>query len=240
AEGKNGTPDIGRGRKVKVEFASVNPTGPLHVGHGRVAVIGDVLARLHKAVGFDVEREYYVNDAGKQMENLGRSLYARYQELLGVPSEFPVDGYPGDYVKELAATVKTENGSKYTAVSEDAAVEFFTRYGGETLLQAIKNQLSEFGIHFDSFFSEKALRDRNEVVKTIELLRSRGLIYAQDGAEWFRSTEFGDDKDRTVIKSDGELTYFASDIAYSETSSRENSISLSTSGVPIIMAMCRA
>jgi len=131
-----------------------------------------------------------------------------------VPSEFPVDGYPGDYVKELAVTVKTENDSEYTAVSEDAAVEFFTRYGGETLLQAIKNQLSEFGIHFDSFFSEKAWRDRNEVVKTIERLRSRGLIYAQDGAEWFRSTEFGDDKDRTVIKSDGELTYFASDIAY--------------------------
>src|SRR5262250_219233 len=214
AQGKNSTPDIGRGRKVQVEFASVNPTGPLHVGHGRVAVIGDVLARLHKTVGFDVEREYYVNDAGKQMENLGRSLYARYQELLGVPSEFPVDGYPGDYVKELAATVKTENDSEYTAVSEDAAVEFFTRYGGETLLQAIKNQLSEFGIHFDSFFSEKAWRDRNEVVKTIERLRSRGLIYAQDGAEWFRSTEFGDDKDRTVIKSDDELTYFASDIAY--------------------------
>src|SRR5215475_3935415 len=214
AEGKNDTPDIGRGRKMQVEFASVNPTGPLHVGHGRVAVIGDVLARLHKAVGFDVEREYYVSDAGKQMENLGRLLYARYQELLGVPSEFPVDGYPGDYVKELAATVKTENDSEYTAVSEDAAVEFFTRYGGETLLQAIKNQLSEFGIHFDSFFSEKAWRDRNEVVKTIERLRSRGLIYAQDGAEWFRSTEFGDDKDRTVIKSDGELTYFASDIAY--------------------------
>ena len=199
---------------MQVEFASVNPTGPLHVGHGRVAVIRDVLARLHKAVGFDVEREYYVSDAGKQMENLGRLLYARYQELLGVPSEFPVDGYPGDYVKELAAPVKTENDSEYTAVSEDAAVEFFTRYGGETLLQAIKNQLSEFGIHFDSFFSEKALRDRNEVVKTIERLRSRGLIYAQDGAEWFRSTEFGDDKDRTVIKSDGELTYFASDIAY--------------------------
>ena len=214
AQGKNSTPDIGRGRKVQIEFASVNPTSPLHVGHGRVAVIGDVLARLHKTVGFDVEREYYVNDAGKQMENLGRSLYARYQELLGVPYEFPVDGYPGDYVKELAATVKTENGAKYTAVSEDAAVEFFTRYGGDKLLQTIKNQLSEFGIHFDSFFSEKALRDRNEVVKTIELLRARGLIYAQDGAEWFRSTEFGDDKDRTVIKRDGELTYFASDIAY--------------------------
>jgi arginyl-tRNA synthetase len=214
AEGKEGDLDIGRGRKVQVEFASVNPTGPLHVGHGRVAVIGDVLGRLHKAVGFDVEREYYVNDAGKQMENLGRSLYARYQELLGVPFEFPVDGYPGDYVKELAEEVKNDNGSKFTAVSQDTAIEFFTRYGGEALLQTIKNQLGEFGIHFDSFFSEKALRGRNEVVETLERLRSRGLIYSQDGAEWFRSTEFGDDKDRTVIKSDGELTYFASDIAY--------------------------
>jgi arginyl-tRNA synthetase len=214
AEGKEGNLDIGRGRKVQVEFASVNPTGPLHVGHGRVAVMGDVLGRLHKAVGFDVEREYYVNDAGKQMENLGRSLYARYQELLGVPFEFPVDGYPGDYVKELAEEVKNDNGSKFTAVSQDTAIEFFTRYGGEALLQTIKNQLGEFGIHFDSFFSEKALRGRNEVVETLERLRLRGLIYSQDGAEWFRSTEFGDDKDRTVIKSDGELTYFASDIAY--------------------------
>ena len=214
AAGKEADLDIGRGRKVQVEIASVNPTGPLHVGHGRVAVMGDVLARLHKAVGFDIEREYYVNDAGKQMENLGRSLYARYQELLGMPSEFPVDGYPGDYVKELAETVKSENGSKFTAVSQDAAIEFFTRYGGNALLQTIKNQLGEFGIHFDAFFSEKALRERNEVVETLERLRSRGLIYSQDGAEWFRSTEFGDDKDRTVIKSDGELTYFASDIAY--------------------------
>ena len=214
ADGKEGSLDIGQGGKVQVEFASVNPTGPLHVGHGRVAVIGDVLTRLHEAVGFDVEREYYVNDAGKQMENLGRSLYARYQELLGMPYEFPVDGYPGDYVKELAEAVNGENGSKFAAVSQDAAIEFFTRYGGDALLQTIKNQLGEFGIHFDSFFSEKALRERNEVVETIELLRSRGLIYAQGGAEWFRSTEFGDDKDRTVIKSDGELTYFASDIAY--------------------------
>jgi len=214
AEAKEGNLNIGRGRKVQVEIASVNPTGPLHVGHGRVAVIGDVLSRLHQAVGFEVEREYYVNDAGKQMENLGRSLYARYQELLGVSSEFPVDGYPGDYVKELAQAVKSENGSKFTAVSEDAAIEFFTRYGGDALLQTIKNQLGEFGIHFDSFFSETALRERNEVVETIERLRSQGFIYSQDGAEWFRSTEFGDDKDRTVIKSDGELTYFASDIAY--------------------------
>ena len=110
--------------------------------------------------------------------------------------------------------MKNDNGSKFTAVSQDTAIEFFTRYGGEALLKTIKNQLGEFGIHFDSFFSEKELRGRNEVVETLERLRSRGLIYSQDGAEWFRSTEFGDDKDRTVIKSDGELTYFASDIAY--------------------------
>ena len=214
AEGKEGNLNIGRGRKIQVEFASVNPTGPLHVGHGRVAVTGDVLARLHQAVGFDVEREYYVNDAGKQMENLGRSLYARYQELLGVPSEFPVDGYPGDYVKELAQKVKGANGSRFTEVPQDAAIEFFTQYGGDALLQTIRNQLEDFGIHFDSFFSEKRLREKDEVTETIKFLRSRGLIYSQDGAEWFKSTEFGDDKDRTVIKSDGELTYFAGDMAY--------------------------
>jgi arginyl-tRNA synthetase len=211
---KEGHVDFGRGRKVLVEFASVNPTGPLHVGHGRVAVIGDVLARLHKAVGFEIEREYYVNDAGKQMENLGRSVYARYQELLGMPSEFPVDGYPGDYVRELAEKVKSVDGSRFAGVSQEAAVEFFTQYGGDALLQTIRNQLDDFGIHFDSFFSEKRLRERNEVAETIGLLRSRGMIYSQDGAEWFRSKQFGDDKDRTVIKSDGELTYFASDIAY--------------------------
>ena len=211
---KEGHVDFGRGRKVLVEFASVNPTGPLHVGHGRVAVMGDVLARLHKAVGFEIEREYYVNDAGKQMENLGRSVYARYQELLGMPSEFPVDGYPGDYVKELAEKVKSVDGSRFAGVSQEAAVECFTQYGGDALLQTIRNQLDDFGIHFDSFFSEKKLREKNEVAETIELLRSRGLIYSQDGAEWFRSKQFGDDKDRTVIKSDGELTYFASDIAY--------------------------
>ena len=214
AEGKEGSVDIGRGRKVQVEFASVNPTGPLHVGHGRVAVTGDVLARLHQAVGFDVEREYYVNDAGKQMENLGRSLYMRYQELLGIPSEFPVDGYPGDYVKELAQKVKDANGSRFTEVPQDTAIEFFTQYGGDALLQAIRKQLEDFGIHFDSFFSEKRLREKDEVAETIEFLRSRGLIYSQDGAEWFKSTGFGDDKDRAVIKSDGELTYFAGDIAY--------------------------
>ena len=214
AAGKEAQIDLGHGERVQVEFASVNPTGPLHVGHGRVAVIGDVLARLHQATGFEVEREYYVNDAGKQMENLGLSLYARYRELFGEKVDFPQDGYPGDYVKEIAAQFKQQHGGKLLSESKETAIEFFRQYGGDALLTTIRHQLDAFSIRFDSFFSEEALRERGEVEQTLELLRSRGLIYSQDGAEWFKSMQFGDDKDRTVIKSDGELTYFASDVAY--------------------------
>ncbi len=214
AADKNLRLNIGRGQKVQVEFASVNPTGPLHVGHGRVAVIGDVLARLHEATGFDVEREYYVNDAGNQMENLGLSLYARYRELFGEQVEFPEGGYPGDYVKEIAAEVKARDGDKYLRVDKENAVKFFRQYGGDCLLNIIRGQLGEFGIRVDSYFSETAMRERSEVAGSMERLRALGLLYAQDGAEWYRSTQFGDDKDRTVIKSDGELTYFAADIAY--------------------------
>jgi len=214
AGGKETKLDIGGGRKVQIEFASVNPTGPLHVGHGRVAVIGDVLAGLHEAVGFEVQREYYVNDAGRQMESLGLSIYARYRELLGEEVNFPEDGYPGEYVREIAAQVKQRDGDRFLKEPREAAVGYFMQYGGNALLETIRKQLGEFGIQFDSFFSEKTLRGRNEVIQTMELLRSRGLIYSQDGAEWFKSTQFGDDKDRTVVKSDGELTYFASDIAY--------------------------
>ena len=220
AEGKEANLDIGRGRKVQVELASVNPTGPLHVGHGRVAVIADVLARLHEVVGFKVEREYYVNDAGQQMEKLGLSIYARYRELFGERIDFPEDGYPGDYVKEIAAKIKQQSGDQYLKVTKDEAVGFFRKYGSDSLLETIRNQLGEFGIQVDRFFSEeKELRQappdgRTDVALSMDLLRERGLLYIQDGAEWFKSTRFGDDKDRTVVKSDGELTYFASDIAY--------------------------
>jgi arginyl-tRNA synthetase len=220
AEGKGGSLDVGRGRKVQVELASVNPTGPLHVGHGRVAVLGDVLARLHEAVGYKVEREYYVNDGGRQMENLGLSIHARYRELFGERVDFPAEGYPGDYIKEIAAEIAQRSRDKYLQVSKDEAVGFFRQYGSASLLETIRNQLGEFGIRVDRFFSEeKELRQalpggRSEVVASMELLRERGLLYIEDGAEWFRSTQFGDDKDRTVVKSDGELTYFASDIAY--------------------------
>ena len=214
AAGKNAELDLGQGERVQVEFASVNPTGPLHVGHGRVAVIGDVLARLHEATGFNVEREYYVNDAGNQMENLGLSILARYRESFGEKVEFPEGGYPGDYVAEIAAQVKQEHGNQFLREPQEAAVKFFREHGGDALLGTIRDQLKNFGIEFDSFFSEKAMRERSEVDQAMVELRSRGLLYTQDGAEWYRSTQFGDDKDRAVIKSDGELTYFAADIAY--------------------------
>jgi arginyl-tRNA synthetase len=214
AAGRNGAVDLGHGQKVQVEFASVNPTGPLHVGHGRVAVIGDVLARLHQAAGYQVEREYYVNDAGKQMENLGLSIYARYREIFGEKVEFPEGGYPGDYVREIATEIKQQHGDKFLRADKDEAVKFFRQYGGGALLDTIRAQLKDFGIEFDSFFSEKRMRERGDVAEAMEHLRARGLLYCQDGAEWYKSTQFGDDKDRTVIKSDGELTYFAADIAY--------------------------
>jgi arginyl-tRNA synthetase len=211
--------DVGRGRRVHVEIASVNPTGPLHVGHARVAVIGDTLARLHEAVGFSVDREYYVNDAGRQMENLGLSIYARYCELSGAPVDFPKDGYPGDYVRDIAAQLRQEDGDKFLKEPKAAAVDYFRQYGGRFLLETIRRQLDAFGVAVDRFFYERDLTDAplrgpSAVTLTLDLLRARGLLYTQDGAEWFRSTQFGDDKDRTVVKSDGDLTYFATDIAY--------------------------
>jgi arginyl-tRNA synthetase len=206
--------DLGGGARVQVEFASANPTGPLHVGHGRVAVIGDVLARMLAAAGFTVEREYYVNDSGRQIEQLGLSVYARYRELHGERVEFPADGYPGDYVREVAAAAKDRWGEKFLKENREEAVAFLSDFGGRTLLDGIRADLGQFGIAFDSFISEKALREQDEVGRTIDLLRARGLLYREEGAEWFRATAYGDDKDRTVVKSDGELTYFASDIAY--------------------------
>jgi arginyl-tRNA synthetase len=208
------TPNLGRGGKVQVEFASANPTGPLHVGHGRVAVIGDVLARLLGATGFTVEREYYVNDTGNQMEKLGQSIYVRYRELFGEKIDFPEGGYPGDYVRELAMEARQRWGEKFLSEPQDAAAAFFSQYGGENLLATIRDDLSRFGIGFDSFVSEKDLRARGEVEKTIALLAGRNMLYEQEGARWFKSTAYGDDKDRPLVKSDGELTYFASDIAY--------------------------
>jgi len=212
--GREGRLNLGQGTRVQVEFASANPTGPLHVGHGRVAVIGDVLARLLAEVGFTVEREYYVNDTGGQIEKLGLSLYLRYRELYGEAIEFPADGYPGEYVREIAQEVKKQWGEKFLSEDKEKAVEFLSRYGAETCLADIRADLNEFGISFDSYMSEKEMKERGEVEETIELLRARSLIYSEGGAQWFKATAYGDDKDRPVAKQSGDFTYFASDIAY--------------------------
>src|SRR5581483_1633605 len=173
-----------------------------------------VLARLLDAAGFVIEREYYVNDAGNQMEKLGQSIYARYRELFGEKIDFPEDGYPGEYVKDVAAEAKQRWGDKYLSASQEQAVAFFRQYGGERLLEIIRADLAAFGISLDSFVSEKELRARGAVEQTLAQLAARGMLYDLDGARWFKSTAFGDDKDRPLVKSDGELTYFASDIAY--------------------------
>lgn len=209
-----GSSTLGAGRRVQVEFVSANPTGPLHIGHGRGAVVGDALARVLEAAGFDVDREYYVNDAGRQMEMLGRSVYARYLEQCGRPTAFPEDGYPGDYVHDVASAWRERDGARWVDEDEATAIAAAAKFGGDALLERIRLDLAEFGIEFDRFTSEKALRDDGTVAAVTEELKGTQHLYEAEGALWFRSTGFGDDKDRTIVKSNGDLTYFASDIAY--------------------------
>ena len=209
-----GSSDVGDGKRVQVEFVSANPTGPLHIGHGRGAAVGDALARVLEAAGYDVFREYYVNDAGNQMAVLGDSVFARYRELLGVDIEFPEQGYPGAYVIDLAREIVERDGDKWLGKSEEEATSALGERAGAAMLERIRADLDAFSIRFDRFTSERQLRADGTVERGIEDLREKGRLYEQDGALWFRSTDFGDDKDRTVIKSDGDLTYFASDIAY--------------------------
>jgi arginyl-tRNA synthetase len=209
-----GSSSLGKGRRVQVEFVSANPTGPLHIGHGRGAVVGDALARVLEAAGYDVDREYYVNDAGGQMEMLGRSIRARYLELCGRDCEFPEEGYPGDYIIEVATAWRDRDGDQWADEPEDAGVAAASAFGGDELLDRIRDDLAQFGIQFDRFTSEKGLREDGTVVAAIDELKKTQHLYEKDGALWFRSTGFGDDKDRAIVKSSGELTYFASDIGY--------------------------
>lgn len=209
-----GKSDVGAGRSVQVEYVSANPTGPLHIGHGRGAAVGDSLGRILGAAGFSVKREYYINDVGRQMRTLGRSVYLRHLEILGRPIEFPEDSYKGDYIKDVAASFIAEHGEKYKDVPEEAAIAAFSEFAGRELLGRIREDLKDFSIEFDEWFSERSLHEKGLVDKTIEELRKRGHIYEFEGALWFRTTTFGDDKDRVLIKADGSMTYFASDIAY--------------------------
>lgn len=214
AQGDNyGRSQIGAGTKIQVEFVSANPTGPLHVGHGRGAVVGDAVAAVLQAAGFEVQREYYINDAGKQILILGRSILLRLRELQGETIEFPEDGYQAGYVVELAAKYRSEQG-ELLDVSETEAIEICSRFGVEEILKWIETDLKAFGIQFDHWYSEKSLHDRGMVAQELAKLKEKGLSFEEDDALWLRTTKFGDDKDRVLIKSDGSHTYFASDVAY--------------------------
>ena len=205
--------DLGKGKRVQVEFVSANPTGPLHIGHGRGAAVGDSLARILEKAGYQVEREYYVNDAGRQIRVLGESIWARCMELLGREVEFPQDGYRGEYVVDLARRALEEMPQVLESPREEA-VERLARWGAGEILEVIRRDLEAFGVTFDSWFSERTLYQRDLVGKALERLKERGFIYEKEGALWFASSRLGDDKDRVVVRANGEPTYLASDIAY--------------------------
>ncbi len=208
-----GRSDVGHGTKIQVEFVSANPTGPLHIGHGRGAVVGDAVAAVLQAAGFEVQREYYINDAGNQIQTLGRSILLRLRELQGEKIDFPEDGYQAPYVTELAAQYRAEH-DELIGVAEEEAIERCARFGIKEILKWIEADLKDFGIEFDNWYSEKSLYDRDMVDQELKKLADKGLSFEQDDALWLRTTEFGDDKDRVLIKSDGSYTYFASDVAY--------------------------
>ncbi len=209
-----GRSDVGNGHKVQVEFVSANPTGPLHIGHGRGAATGDAVAAVLEAAGYEVQREYYINDAGNQINTLGRSLLLRYRELQGEKVDFPEDCYQGDYITELAREVLETEGDRFLTLPEAEAVCWFGTFGGDRILAGIDADLQAFGISIDHWFSEKSLFDNGAVKEGLAQLAERGLSFEKDGAVWFRTTEFGDDKDRVLVRSNGETTYFASDVAY--------------------------
>jgi arginyl-tRNA synthetase len=210
---KYGLSETGQGRKVQVEFVSANPTGPLHIGHGRGAAVGDAVAAILQATGFDVQREYYVNDAGNQVATLGRSIWMRMREQNGESIIFPEDAYQGEYVRDLAAKLREEDPA-VAELEKNEAVKRCTSFGISKILDWIAADLKDFGITFDNWFSEQSLYDRNMVEIELAKLAAKGLSYEQDNALWLRTTDYGDDKDRVLIKSDGSPTYFASDVAY--------------------------
>jgi arginyl-tRNA synthetase len=205
--------DLGRGQKVLVEFVSANPTGPIHIGHGRGAAYGDSIARILSQTGFSVVREYYINDQGTQMHTLGKSVYLRARELVGEKIEFPEDGYQGAYIYDIAK-LALERYPNLLSLSEDEAIALCRDLAVEVILEDIRKDLEKFRAHFDSWYSERSLFERGVVARVLRLLEEKGLIYEKDSALWFRAKDFGDQKDRVLRKSNGDYTYFASDIAY--------------------------
>ena len=209
-----GTIDLGHGERVNVEFISANPTGPLHVGNARLAPMGDALANLLAATGHKVEREYYFNDAGNQIELLGASVEAAYLRLLDRPAEPPEDGYKGAYVADLAAELLAEQGEGPAALDPAERRAAITDWSFRRMLDGIRQTLARLGVEFDVWFSERTLHETGAIAETVEELRQRGVVEERDGAVWLRTTEFGDDKDRPLIRSNGAPTYFGADAAY--------------------------
>ncbi len=209
-----GTSHIGKGKRILLEFVSANPTGPLHVGHGRGAALGQAMASLLTATGFTVLREFYINDAGRQLQLLGRSVYARYRDYWEKDSSFPEDGYHGDYIKTLAESVAHTHGETLLERPLDEAETVCAQVASQILLDRIKEDLATFGVNFETWFSEGTLHANGQVQMTLDELRERGLAKEEEGALWFCSSEFGDEKDRVVKKQDGSYTYLAADMAY--------------------------
>jgi arginyl-tRNA synthetase len=209
-----GSSDIGKGINVQVEFVSANPTGPLHIGHGRGAAVGDAVASVLEKCGYNVKKEYYINDSGRQINTLGRSVYLRCLEKAGKEKDFPDDHYQGDYIKEIAGDVLNKYKNTLFDMGEDEAVGVCAEYAAEIILEGIKEDLKEFRVEFDNWYSEKTLYDSGKVDSTIKAFETKGLIYEENGAKWFKTSDFGDEKDRVVVRSNGDTTYFASDIAY--------------------------
>ena len=209
-----GAADIGRGRKVQVEFVSSNPTGPLHVGHGRGAAVGDAVANILFFCGYDVQREYYINDSGRQIRTLGLSVLLRYKALAGQAVAFPEDGYQGDYIQALARELRDRDGTSLLEQDEETALMTCARFAAEKIIAGIRQDLEDFGVVFDQWFSEQSLYDSGRVAACIQFFRDAGQVYEKDGALWFKTSAGGDEKDRVVVRGDGRTTYFASDIAY--------------------------
>jgi arginyl-tRNA synthetase len=209
-----GLRNIGKGEKVLVEFVSANPTGPLHVGHGRGAAVGDALANLLAAVGYDVSREFYINDAGRQIRLLALSVYARYQQALGGDFPFPEDGYHGTYIEEVAQAFQKVHGTEFKNVPFEQCERAFADFSKDAMLADIRTDLEAFGVRFDTWFSEASLLTDGSVTRSLDELKDSKNLYEQDEAQWLRSTAYGDDKDRVVVKKDKSYTYLATDIAY--------------------------
>ena len=209
-----GASNIGNGKKIQVEFVSSNPTGPLHVGHGRGAAVGDSVANILRFCGYDVQKEYYINDSGRQIYTLGKSVYLRYRELMGDNIQFPDECYQGDYIRDYAKEMIELKGKALFDQDEEQSIFFCARFAAERIIKDIRKDLMDFGIEFDNWFSEQSLYDTGKVNAVIEDFKEKNIIYEKDGALWFKTTNFGDEKDRVVVRNNGQTTYFASDIAY--------------------------